>query len=254
MRLKLFLAIGVATGAASIPVSAGRLPESPKLHVTAAVPETGSITVRTSSLAGIPAESVRVRLASHAAATNVPVGFTSSPPIDLLLYDNAQGRLVNGWADCSSPEEFAHYDMTGMNGLDEFVLHTETAIDGFLGFCNGAGTNTAGYTALEFYVFPDWYNTGQNVNMAFRTSGGQTVTRSIDSFIAGGATRLIVGQWNHIVVPFSSLGLQNPTLDRIQFIGMSATKSLLLFDEIKLSGSGAPPSAPSAPSNLRIVR
>jgi hypothetical protein len=253
MRFKLFLAIGVAAGAASAPVSAGQLPELRRLHVTQAVTETGSITIRTSSLSGISPEGARVRLASHPAATDVRVGFTISPPVDLLLYDNAQGRLVNGWADCSSPEEFAHYDMPGMNGLDEFVLHTETQIGGFLGFCKAGGISTAGYNALDFYVFPDWNNTGQNVDMAFRTSGGQTVTRSIDNFIAGGATRMIVGQWNHIVVPFSSLGLPNSTLDRIQFIGMSATKSLLLFDEIKLT-PGAAASAPSPPSNVRIVR
>jgi hypothetical protein len=192
-----------------------------------------------------------IGVVAGAASTAVSAGQLPEP-VDLLLYDNAQGRLVNGWADCSSAEEFAHYDMTGMDGLGEFVLHTETQINGFLGFCNAGGTNTAGYNALEFYVFPDWNNTGQNVDMAFRTSGGQTVRRSIDNFIAGGAAHLIVGQWNHIVVPFSSLGLPNPTLDRIQFIGMSATKSLLLFDEVKLSGSVAPP--PSVPSGLRIVR
>jgi hypothetical protein len=229
MRFDLFPAIGVAIVAASTSLSAGPWPEMPRLGVNAAA--TGARSV---------------------AVTNAPAEFTIGPSADLLLYDNTQGRLVNGWADCSSADEFAHYDMTGMNGIAEFVLHTGTKMNGFLGFCKSGGTNTAGYNALEFFVFPDWYNTGQNVDIAFRTSAGQTVTRSIDAFIVGGAAHLVVGKWNRVVVPFSSLGLQNVTVDRIQFVGRSVTESGLLFDEVKFSGSGA--ALPAPPSNVRITR
>ncbi len=173
------------------------------------------------------------------------------PPTDTtqnsrIIYDDMSGNLANGWADCSSSDEYTHYTMMGMGGSGMFTLHSGTWPNGFLGLCNTAGVNSANYQALDFNVLADQGNTGSDVNIAFRTVSGQTVTKPIDQYIQGGDTKLINSKWEHIIVPLSSLGLTDPMINRISFLATGTTQSILFMDALQFTPLSQPTPAPSA--------
>jgi hypothetical protein len=164
------------------------------------------------------------------------------PPTGTLIYNNTNGTLVNGWTDCSStnPLEYTHYDMTGMQGFSTFTMHSGTWPNGWLGFCH-SGLNTSSYVNLDFYVLSGSENAGManDPNIVFRTAAGQTVSRPLTQYLQGGGTRLDLNQWERIIIPISSLGLVNPTVDRIQFSGVGTSNDMyiMFLDEIKFTSA-----------------